>query len=127
MIVTNSPDAFLIPRFIAPPSPFLKLFNNLNLTVVSIGSTMALEAALYGKVVGVLGDVHFKNSPGIFSLDSPKNWTSLLTKKSVSIIEIKKWYSNFIDNYCVEGNIMKNQTKIKNFDKFIRNVEKFNL
>lgn len=104
-----------------------KLFNNLNLTVLSIGSTMALEAALYGKVVGVLGDVHFKNSPGIFSLDSPKNWTSLLTKKPVSIIEIKKWYSNFIDNYCVEGNIMKNQTKIKDFDKFIRNIEKFNL
>lgn len=99
------------------------LFNHLDLNIVSIGSTMALEAALYGKVVGVLGDVHFSKAPGIHKLESPKHWTSLLDKDFANPLEIKKWYSAFINDYCIEGTIMKGKTELIDFDKFIKSLE----
>jgi len=98
------------------------LFDNLNVCVVSIGSTMALEAALYGKLVGVLGDVHFSNAPGIYKLNSPKDWTSLIGNETASPQEIKKWYSKFINDYCIKGNIMKDNTILNDFDKFLKNL-----
>jgi len=87
--------------------------------VVSIGSTMALEAAIAGCPSGVFGNVHFKSMPGITFLASPSDWRVLINQKPHDQSEIIKYYGEFIDKYCFKGNIMKNQTKLPNFQKLL--------
>jgi len=95
-----------------------------NVVVVSIGSTMALEAAMAGCPSGVLGNVHFKSMPGITFLESPSDWKVLIGQKPADQREMIKHYGEFIDKYCFKGNIMKNQTKIPDFRKLLDLAEK---
>lgn len=87
-----------------------RFFLNLNIVVVSIGSTLALEAAIAGRPVGVLGGVHFVNMPGITSLDKPDEWTRLLNKKPAVMPDLIGWYGKFLNDNCFSGNFMKNKS-----------------
>jgi hypothetical protein len=84
----------------------------LDLVVVSIGSTLALEAAVAGRPVGVLGAVHFASMPGIRRLDSPKDWLGLLDHSLAPLSEIKAWYAAFMERHCFPCNIMRGSTDI---------------
>lgn len=86
---------------------------NLDVVVVSIASTLALESAVAGRPVGVLGKVHFASMPGIKHLDSPQEWLTLLDYQPASLLEIKKWYAEFMDRHCFPGSIMRNNTETK--------------
>jgi hypothetical protein len=87
-----------------------RFFLSLNIVVVSIGSTLALEAAMAGRPVGVLGGVHFANMPGITSLDKPDEWTRLLNEKPATVTDLIDWYGNFLNSNCFSGNFMKNKS-----------------
>lgn len=78
--------------------------------VVSLGSTLALEAAVAGCPVGVLGAVHFRHAPGVVALDAPEDWHSVLDSEPGSAEAIAAWYAAFLDRHCFKGNIMRGQT-----------------
>lgn len=78
--------------------------------VVSLGSTFALEAALAGCVVGVLGAVHFRDAPGIHRLDNPQDWPSLLHHQPIAPAALIEWYGAFLDRYTFGGNLMRGNT-----------------
>ena len=80
--------------------------------VVSIGSTFALEAALAGCPVGMLGGAHFQHAPGIIRLRKPTDWLSLLDTPVGSAESITEWYGTFLDRYCFRGTIMRNRTDV---------------
>jgi hypothetical protein len=81
-----------------------------DLAVVSIGSTLAVEAALAGKPVGVLGDVHFAAMPGIRPMASPRDLDAVLGHSGATREEIEEWYGRFLNTCCFKGNIMRGQT-----------------
>jgi hypothetical protein len=81
-----------------------------DVAVVSIGSTLAIEAALAGRPVGVLGKVHFAGMPGITPLSSPRDLNQLLSAPPSQRQQIEHWYGNFLDTHCFQGNIMKSKT-----------------
>lgn len=81
-----------------------------DIAVVSIGSTLAIEAALGGKPVGVLGEVHFARMPGIRALQSPRDLPQVLEVPRATREQIEKWYGAFMDAHCFEGSIMKGRT-----------------
>jgi hypothetical protein len=83
---------------------------NLDVVVVSIASTLALEAAVMGRPVGVLGDVHFAKMPGIKFLNSPTDWLKLLDNHPATLSEIKSWYTGFMRQHSFPGSIMRNNT-----------------
>lgn len=87
--------------------------------VVSIGSTFALEAALAGCPVGVLGDVHFRDAPGVNRLQRPGDWPSLIGMPAVSPDQVADWYGDFHDRYCFKGNIMRDRTNIDNMSALV--------
>jgi len=80
--------------------------------VVSIGSTFALEAALAGCPVGMLGGAHFQHVPGITRLKKPTDWLALVDAPTGSTEAIIEWYGAFQDHYCFSGTIMRNRTDI---------------
>jgi len=84
----------------------------LDVVVVSIGSTLALEAAVAGRPVGVLGAVHFVAMPGIRRLASPTEWMVLLDHSPSPLPEIKAWYARFMKRHCFRGSIMRGATDI---------------
>jgi len=88
--------------------------------VVSIGSTFALEAAMYGKPVAILGGAHFVGAPNVLGIDKPEDWHKLLkvelNRDPEALIE---WYSLFMQKYCVEGVIMRGQTDMSMVSKYI--------
>lgn len=79
---------------------------------VSIASTFALEAAVAGCPVGVLGGVHFLQMPGITALDAPGDWTMLVDQQPAGIDAIIGWYEYFLATYCFSGNFMRGQTAL---------------
>lgn len=81
-----------------------------DIVVVSIGSTLAIEAALAGRPVGVLGDVHFAGMPGIRVLQSPRDLSDVLEMPKATRKQIEEWYGAFMDAHCFEGTIMKGRT-----------------
>lgn len=87
--------------------------------VVSIGSTFALEAAVSGSVVGLLGGVHFEDAPGMYKLDRPGDWLSLIEKPAAPLDRIVEWYGDFLDRYCFPGSIMRGATKIERLDDIV--------
>ncbi len=96
--------------------------------VVSIGSTFALEAALAGCPVGVLGGVHFAGAPGIVRLQAPEDWHQLIPGPTGKDSEfapdaLLAWYGGFIDAYCFEGNIMRGQSDLGDVDRLIRAIK----
>lgn len=80
--------------------------------VVTIGSTFAIEAALAGCPVGMLGGAHFQRAPGIMRLRKASDWLSLLDIPTGSTEAIAEWYGSFLDRYCFRGNIMRNRTEL---------------
>lgn len=86
---------------------------NLDVVVVSIASTLALESAVAGRPVGVLGQVHFASMPGIKHLDSPEEWLTLLDSQPATLSEIKSWYAEFMKRQCFPGSVMRNKTETK--------------
>jgi len=78
--------------------------------VVSLGSTLALEAAVAGCPVGVLGGVHFRHAPGVVALDAPEDWHRVLDSEPGSAEAIAVWYADFLDRHCFKGNLMRGQT-----------------
>ena len=90
-----------------------------DVAVVSIGSTLVIEAALAGCPVGVLGKVHFASMPGIVHLQSPREWDRILTAPRASAQQIASWYGKFLDRHCFQGNIMKNRTHIAQLDELL--------
>lgn len=95
---------------------------NLDIIVVSIASTLALESAVVGRPVGVLGAVHFATMPGVKRLESPGEWLRLLNHQPAALPDIKKWYVEFMRCYAFPGSIMKNNTDLKAINKFLKNV-----
>jgi len=81
-----------------------------DVAVVSIGSTLAIESALAGRPVGVLGKVHFASMPGITHLQSPRELDRVLATPAASRRDIEQWYGAFLDAHCFRGNIMKDRT-----------------
>jgi hypothetical protein len=86
---------------------------NLDVVVVSIGSTLALESAVVGRPVGVLGAVHFATMPGIKRIKSPREWLTLLDHQPAALPDIKKWYAEFMRLYGFPGVIMKENTNMR--------------
>ncbi len=82
-------------------------------TVMSLGSTFALEAALAGCPVGVLGTVHFQHAPGITKLAHPGDWVQLADAPRAAPEAITAWYGEFLDTYAFKGNFMKDRTWIE--------------
>lgn len=78
--------------------------------VVSLGSTFSLEAALAGCAVGVFGDVHFKNAPGVVRIDRPGDWRKILDQPRGSPEAITTWYADFLTRHCFAGNFMRGGT-----------------
>lgn len=95
---------------------------NLDVIVVSIGSTLALESAVVGRPVGVLGSVHFGTMPGIKRLESPGEWLKLLDYQPAALLDIKKWYAAFMRSYGFPGGIMKNNNDLKAINAFLRRI-----
>lgn len=87
--------------------------------VISLGSTFALEAALAGCPVGVIGDVHFCNAPGISRIDNPGEWQHILNAPSGSSEAIARWYADFINRHCFKGNFMRGQTWIEDLPRLV--------
>lgn len=87
-------------------SPYL----GLDLIVVSVGSTLALEAALAGRPSGVLSDVHFAGMPGVLRLGSPAEWQALIDQSPVDISHISEWYGQFLNRHGISGNFMRGGT-----------------
>jgi Capsule polysaccharide biosynthesis protein len=87
---------------------------------VSIASTFALEAAVAGCPVGVLGGVHFLEMPGIMPLSDPAEWTKLLNATPASIEDIVRWYERFLAKYCFEGNFMRGQTTLPQLNEMVK-------
>lgn len=81
-----------------------------DVAVVTIGSTLAIEAALAGRPVGVLGHVHFAGMPGITPLRSPRDLDQVLTAPRATRDQVVGWYGDFVNKYCFDGNIMKGRT-----------------
>lgn len=81
-------------------------------TVVSLGSTFALEAALAGCPTGVLGTVHFRQAPGVTPLERPEDWPRLAAAPTATPDEIAAWYAEFLDTYAFAGNLMRDKTWI---------------
>lgn len=104
----------------------MELLRSRNDIIVSIGSTMALEAALNGLRVGVLGDVHFKEIPGIVRLETISDWVRLIEAPPVNPKNVKSWYSEFVNSYCFEGSIMKNKTDLSRLSQILKVVNKHN-
>jgi hypothetical protein len=90
-----------------------------NIAVISIGSTLAIEAALAGKPVGVIGQVHFADMPGIRSLSSPRELDRVLGAPGATREQIEEWYGRFLDMCCFEGNIMKGRTSAINLNQLL--------
>ncbi len=86
---------------------------NLDVVVVSIASTLALESAVAGRPVGVMGQVHFASMPGIKHLDSPEEWLTLLDFQPATLSEIKSWYAEFMTRHCFPGSVMRNNAETK--------------
>lgn len=88
--------------------------------VVSIGSTFALEAAMHGKPVAVLGGAHFVGVPNVIEIKRPEEWLQLLelevNPSSNALIE---WYSAFMARYCVKGSIMRGHTNMSMVSYYI--------
>jgi len=87
--------------------------------VVTIGSTFALEAALAGCPVGMLGGTHFQDTPGITRLDSPTDWRALIGAPAAAPDAIADWYGEFLDRYCFRGTIMRDRTDIPDLDAIV--------
>ena len=64
--------------------------------VVSLGSTMVLEAALNGARCVVVGEVHFADAPGITKDANIREWPKCLDDETVSSQDILNWYSLII-------------------------------
>lgn len=92
----------------------------LDVVVVSIGSTLALESVIAGRPVGVLGAVHFASMPGMRRLHSPKDWLTLLEHSPAQLSEISDWYESFMNSYCFPCNIMRNQTDIQTLGQCLK-------
>lgn len=80
--------------------------------VVSIGSTFALEAAMAGCRVGLLGGVHFVVAPGIHLLGEPEEWLRLRDMPEAEPQAVASWYGTFLDTYCLKGSIMRGRTDL---------------
>jgi len=81
-------------------------------TVVSLGSTLALEAALAGCPTGVLGTVHFRDAPGVTALARPEDWPLLAGAPTATPDAIAAWYAQFLDTHAFAGNVMRDKTWI---------------
>lgn len=92
--------------------------------VVSIGSTFALEAALYGKPVAIIGGAHFVGAPNVIGIDNPEDWHKLfkveLNHDPNALVE---WYSLFMQRYCVKGVIMKCASDMSMVSKYIDRID----
>lgn len=79
--------------------------------ILSLGSTMCIEAALEGLKVFVLGKVHFKDMPGIIHIKNPEDWLSYENASlKVDQKDIYDWYEQFLEAYCFKGNFIKDNT-----------------
>lgn len=87
---------------------------------VSIASTFALEAAVAGCPVGVLGGVHFLDMPGITALREPREWTKLIDAAPSNIEAIVQWYEQFLATYCFSGNFMRGQTALPQLSEMVQ-------
>lgn len=87
---------------------------------VSIASTFALEAAVAGCPVGVLGGVHFLDMPGITALNGPREWTKLIDAAPSNIEAIIQWYERFLATYCFSGNFMRGQTVLPQLSEMVQ-------
>ena len=87
--------------------------------VVSIGSTFALEAALAGCRVGLVGGVHFASAPGLKMLGEPEEWLQLIDMPAPDAEKIASWYSDFLDRYCFKASIMRGRTDLGDHDRLI--------
>lgn len=88
---------------------------NLNISVVSIGSTMALEAALYGRKVNLLGHPHFAKMPSIQHISEVENWS---TTDDIENQEDKILiaYSEFFDDYAFKCYFLKSRPDLFDLD-----------
>lgn len=102
-----------------------RFFLGLDVVVVSIGSTLALEAAMAGLPVGVLGSVHFAEMPGISHLNTPDEWIRLIHTKPAEESELVQWYGNFLNQNCFAGNFMKNKTDSQQICDVVRGLLKY--
>lgn len=88
--------------------------------VVSLGSTFALESAMHGKPVAILGGAHFVGAPNVIEIKRPEEWLQLLelevTQSSSALID---WYSAFMARYCVRGCIMRGHTNMSMVSYYI--------
>lgn len=87
---------------------------------VSLVSTFALEAAVAGCPVGVLGSVHFLQMPGIAALRKPGEWTTLIDAEPAPIDAVIHWYEQFLAKYCFAGNFMRSQTALPQLSECVQ-------
>ncbi|WP_120716797.1 hypothetical protein [Tsuneonella amylolytica] len=122
----SQPGALLLPkwrdlvrakRVIALPGnyPASRLFA-LKPTIASLGSTLALEAAVAGCPTGVMGSVYFADAPGITRIARPEDWPQVTDTKPATHAEMADWYGDFLDRYCFAGNLMRGKTWIEDPD-----------
>ena len=89
-------------------------------TVVSLGSTMALESAMLGRRTVIIGGVHFSKMPGVLSISDPKDWTLVLNHKSPDLTECLTWYLNFVSVHSIKGYFSRNHSSPISADEFTR-------
>lgn len=75
------------------------LYGN-NLKVITLGSTLGIEAALKGIQVYVLGHVHYLEAPGITRIERANEIFRTPASKC-DIQSFINWYGRFLDDYCV--------------------------
>lgn len=88
-------------------------------TVISLGSTFALEAALAGCPTGILGTVHFGDLPGISRITRPEDWVALFDRPTATADMVADWYAAFLARYAFAGNFMRGRTWIEDPEQLI--------
>ena len=90
--------------------------------LISIGSTAVLETVMHGRPAYVVGQPHFRTMPGVTPVDDWSTFEIDWDRAPTSEEELARWYGNFLDSYCVEGQFMRGRTDIPDAGRLIERL-----
>lgn len=76
-------------------------FTDLKLKVVTLGSSLGLDALVYGIPVYSIGRVHYESAPGVKSIMHASDVYSTEVSSSPNVQDLVAWYAQFMKKYCI--------------------------
>ena len=93
-----------------------------DVTVVSIASNAAIEAAIHARPSFVMGQPHFRDLPGITFVNHRQPFSLLNAREPASREEIVAWYGDFAARHAIQGIFMRGRTNVPEAERLLQTL-----